>query len=53
MSYRCNLNTQPGESSEFAPPVPYFSNPDVDHLGLATGTSTENNARALRENMVR
>ena len=53
MGNRCFVNTQPEESRVPATPVPYFSNPDVDHLGLATGTSAENNARALRENMVR
>ncbi|CAM9859654.1 unnamed protein product, partial [Ectocarpus fasciculatus] len=35
------------------PRVNYFSNPDVYYLGLPTGTSTENNARQITENMVR
>ena len=52
MAYRCDLSTQPDESSAFAPPVRFFSNPDVDYLGLPTGTPTENNARTLRDNMV-
>ncbi|CAM9373608.1 unnamed protein product [Scytosiphon promiscuus] len=34
------------------PRVNLFSNPDVDYLDKATGTSTENNAREIRENMV-
>lgn len=33
--------------------VNYFSNPDVSHLGLPTGTATENNAQTIRDNMVR
>lgn len=35
------------------PRVNYFSNPEVFYLGLPTGTSTENNARQIMENMVR
>ena len=53
MAYRCNLNTQPEESGASAPAMRFFSNPDVDYLGLPTGTDEENNARVLRENMVR
>ena len=53
MGNRCFVNTQPEESRVPATPVPYFSNPDVLFLGLPTGTDDENNARVLRENMVR
>lgn len=52
MSYPCSRNTQDDESSSYAEQINYFSNPDVDYLGLPTGTSGENNARVLRENMV-
>ena len=31
----------------------YFSNPNVDYLGKPTGTATEDNARAILDNMVR
>lgn len=41
MSYWCGSNY-----------VNYFSNPDVPFLGKPTGTDTENNAQALRDNMV-
>ncbi|CAM9223389.1 unnamed protein product, partial [Ectocarpus sp. 6 AP-2014] len=34
------------------PRVNYFSNPDVYYLGLPTGTSTENNARQIMDNML-
>ncbi|CAM9251578.1 unnamed protein product, partial [Ectocarpus sp. 12 AP-2014] len=34
------------------PRVNYFSNPDVYYLGLPTGTSTENNARQITDNML-
>lgn len=33
--------------------VNYFSNPDVSFEDKATGTSEEDNARAIRDNMVR
>ncbi|CAM9301014.1 unnamed protein product [Laminaria digitata] len=33
--------------------VNYFSNPDVEYNGEPTGTSTENNVRAIENNMVR
>eukprot|EP00752_Nemacystus_decipiens_P005854 g5288.t1 len=33
------------------PRVPYFSNPDVEYLGKATGTTDEDNARRISENM--
>lgn len=36
----------------FTPRVNYFSNPDVSTLDRVTGTDTENNARAIRDNMV-
>ena len=35
------------------PRVNFFSNPDVIHLNKPTGTVTENNARAIEDNMVR
>lgn len=53
MAYPCRLNTLDGEDSAYAEQVNYFSNPDVDYLGLPTGTSIHDNARVLRENMVR
>lgn len=53
MAYPCSRSTQDDESSSFAEQINYFSNPDVDYLGLPTGTATENVARMLRENMVR
>lgn len=42
MSYSCGT-----------PYIFYFSNPDVSYLGKPTGTATENNARSIRNNMVR
>lgn len=53
MAYPCYLNTLPDEISSYAERVNYFSNPDVDYLGLPTGLTTNDNARVLRENMVR
>lgn len=35
------------------PVIDYFSNPDVLYDGQPTGTATENNARTIKENMVR
>lgn len=35
-----------------APTINYFSNPDVTYLGTPTGTPTNDNARAIRDNMV-
>lgn len=31
----------------------HFSNPDVSYMGVPTGTASANNARTIRENMVR
>lgn len=31
----------------------YFSNPDVTYKGKATGTKANNNARTIRDNMVK
>lgn len=45
MSYEC-------EDDDTVPRVNYFSNPDVSYLDKPTGTSTEDNARAVRESMV-
>ena len=42
MSYSCGT-----------PSANYFSNPDVTYLDKPTGTATEDNARAIRDNMVR
>lgn len=53
MAYPCSYNTQADETSSWAEWANYFSNPDVDYLGLPTGTDAENNARLIRENMVR
>lgn len=36
-----------------SPFVNYFSNPDVTFLNKPTGTATEDNARAIGDNMVR
>ena len=35
------------------PRVNFFSNPDIIHLNKPTGTLTEDNARAIEDNMVR
>lgn len=35
------------------PEVPYFSNPDIEYLDLPTGTEEADNARCIRDNMVR
>lgn len=35
------------------PRVNHFSNPDIDYLGLPTGTATDDNARCIETNMVR
>lgn len=44
MSYQCSD----------APRVNYFSNPDVNYLGIfPTGTDTEDCSRAFEDNMVR
>lgn len=53
MAYPCSYSTQDAESSSYAEWVNYFSNPDVDYYGLPTGTSVNNNARVIRDNMVR
>lgn len=45
MSYEC-------EDDDTVPRVNYFSNPGVSYLDKPTGTSTEDNARAVRESMV-
>eukprot|EP00903_Cladosiphon_okamuranus_P011265 g10623.t1 len=52
MAYPCWDNTQSDESSSWSEWANYFSNPDVDYKGLPTGTSTQDNARVLRENMM-
>lgn len=44
MAYSCEF---------FTPRVNYFSNPDISVLGRVTGTPTEDNARVIRDNMVR
>ena len=36
-----------------SPRINYFSNPDVEYLNKPTGTTTEDNARAFKDNMVR
>ena len=33
--------------------ISYFSNPAVSYRGRTTGTSTANNARTIKDNMVR
>lgn len=35
------------------PLINYFSNPDIMYNGKPTGTVTEDNARAIEDNMVR
>lgn len=50
----CSYRTIMGLDTDCnVPRVNYVSNPDVYYLGLPTGTSTENNARQITENMVR
>lgn len=46
MSYGC-------PSSSSVSRINYFSNPDVSVLNKATGTSTEDNAKTIEDNMVR
>lgn len=36
-----------------APVINFFSNPDVLYNDRPTGTATENNARIIKDNMVR
>lgn len=45
MSYSC-------ANDPSVPRVNYFSNPEVDYLDKATGTSTEDNAGTIKTNMV-
>eukprot|EP00903_Cladosiphon_okamuranus_P019467 g17901.t1 len=45
MSYTNGCNPAP-------PKVNHFSNPDISVLGLPTGTSTDDNARTIEDNMV-
>eukprot|EP00752_Nemacystus_decipiens_P004376 g3999.t1 len=45
MAYANGCNPSP-------PRVNYFSNPDVNYLGLPTGTATDDNARTIEDNMV-
>eukprot|EP00903_Cladosiphon_okamuranus_P011266 g10624.t1 len=52
MAYPCSYSTQSDEDSGWAEWINYFSNPDVDFLGVPTGTSGEDNAQILRDNMV-
>ncbi len=54
MAYRCDANPDGGSYTEGAPVhnPKLFSNPDVNYLGIPTGTPTENNAQAIRDNMV-
>lgn len=42
-----------GICKENPPLINYFSNPDIDYMGLPTGTATADNARCIRESMVR
>lgn len=42
-----------GYTGDVVPLLKHFSNPDVSYLGVPTGTATANNARVVRENMVR
>lgn len=52
LAYPCDRPfTQVGDVG-WAPKINIFSSPDVDYLGVPTGTATENNAQALRDNMV-
>ncbi len=53
MAYYCAYNPPQGWDGDGASNANYFSNPDVDYLGLPTGTATENNAKVVRDNMVR
>eukprot|EP00752_Nemacystus_decipiens_P010084 g8986.t1 len=52
MAYPCSYNTQRDEAGWSATWINFFSNPDVDYLDSPTGTSEENNAQILRDNMV-
>lgn len=53
MAYYCSYNAEQGYTGGFVPALNHFSNPDVSYLGQPTGTATANNARTVRENMVR
>lgn len=53
MAYYCAYNAPDGYEGAFVPGINYFSNPNVNYQGRATGTGTENNARTITENMVR
>lgn len=54
MAYDCTKNSPEGyNTNDEVPFVNHFSNPDVSYLGVPTGTATANNARTVRENMVR
>lgn len=48
--YRTVMTNGPGCP---APIANLFSNPDIYYLGLPTGTTESNNARTIRDNMVR
>lgn len=41
------------ECQRFLPRINYFSNPDIDYLGLPIGNAESNNARCIKDNMVR
>lgn len=53
MAYDCESNPPADFDGEDVQIVKYFSNPDVRINGVRTGTETANNARTVRENMVR
>lgn len=54
MAEDCIHNPPDGfDTTVNVPNINYFSNPDVNYEGTPTGTDSEDNARAIRERMVR
>lgn len=53
MAYYCSYTPPDDYTWQYVAPINYFSNPDVSYMGLPTGTATANNAKVVRENMVR
>lgn len=53
MAYYCYYTPPDDYTWQSVAPINYFSNPDVSYMGLPTGTATANNAKVVRDNMVR
>eukprot|EP00903_Cladosiphon_okamuranus_P015479 g14291.t1 len=51
VQYRTIMSYADG-GCEGVPSINYFSNPDIDYLGIPTGTPTDDNARIIEDNMV-